>query len=74
VSSKKRRDTTLPVGPSILTVAEVARYLRVHPSTIYRLLRIGKLPAFRLGSEWRFNREQIDEFRFGGNAPKARNK
>jgi len=46
----------------ILTTAEVARYLRVHPSTIYRLLKSKELPAFKVGSDWRFNREQIDKF------------
>jgi excisionase family DNA binding protein len=47
----------------ILTVAEVAKYLKAHPSTIYRLLKARKLPAFRIGSDWRFSREQIDEWR-----------
>jgi excisionase family DNA binding protein len=47
----------------ILTVAEVAEYLRVHPSTIYRLLKASKLPGFRIGSDWRFSRDQIDEWR-----------
>ena len=46
----------------ILTTAEVARYLRVHPSTIYRLVKSKELPAFRVGSDWRFNLEQIDKF------------
>jgi excisionase family DNA binding protein len=47
----------------ILTVPEVAAYLRVHPSTIYRVLRQGTIPAFKLGSEWRFNIESIDRWR-----------
>jgi excisionase family DNA binding protein len=47
----------------ILTVAELAEYLKVHPSTIYRLIKARKLPAFRIGSDWRFNREHIDEWR-----------
>jgi len=47
----------------ILTVTELAEYLRVHRSTIYRLLKARKLPAFRIGSDWRFNREHIDEWR-----------
>jgi excisionase family DNA binding protein len=45
---------------NVLTVKEVAKYLRVHPSTVYKLLKIQQLPAFRIGSDWRFNREQID--------------
>ena len=47
----------------VLTVTEVAEYLHVHPSTIYRLLRKREIPAFRVGSDWRFNRESIDEWR-----------
>ncbi|MGO9603704.1 MAG: helix-turn-helix domain-containing protein [Candidatus Binataceae bacterium] len=51
------------MSSKVLTVAELAEYLRVHRSTIYRLLKALKLPAFRIGSDWRFNREQIDEWR-----------
>lgn len=47
----------------VLTVREVSEYLRVHPSTIYRLLRQRQLPAFRVGSDWRFNVEAIDRWR-----------
>lgn len=47
----------------VLTVREVSDYLRVHPSTIYRLLRQRQLPAFRVGSDWRFNVEAIDRWR-----------
>ena len=46
--------------PSILTVRELSEYLKVNPSTIYRLLKTGQLPAFRVGSDWRFNVEQIE--------------
>jgi excisionase family DNA binding protein len=48
--------------PQVLTVREVAEYLRVHPTTIYRLMRAKQIPAFRVGSEWRFNVEVIDEW------------
>jgi excisionase family DNA binding protein len=47
----------------VMTVVEVAEYLHVHPSTIYRLLRRQEIPAFRVGSDWRFNRESIDNWR-----------
>ena len=36
--------------------------LRVHPSTIYKLLRRRELPGFRFASEWRFNSETIDQW------------
>jgi len=38
-----------------LTVAELSEYLHIHRTTIYRLLRLGQLPGFRVGSDWRFN-------------------
>jgi excisionase family DNA binding protein len=47
----------------VLTVNELAEYLRVHRSTIYRLLKKGLLPGFKIGSDWRFNVEVIDEWR-----------
>jgi excisionase family DNA binding protein len=49
--------------PPILKLENVAEYLRVHPSTIYRLLKKKQLPAFKLGRDWRFNRESIDRWR-----------
>jgi len=47
----------------LVTVKELSNYLRVHPSTIYRLLKRGDLPGFKLGSDWRFNLEAIDRWR-----------
>jgi excisionase family DNA binding protein len=38
-----------------LTVKEIGVMLRVHPSTIYRLIRQGKIPGFRIGKRWRFH-------------------
>jgi excisionase family DNA binding protein len=56
----------------VLTVKELSLYLRVHPSTIYRLLKAGQLPAFKVGRDWRFNAEQIDRwFREGGASTNA---
>jgi excisionase family DNA binding protein len=49
--------------PQVMTVREVADYLRVHQSTVYRLLKNGQLPGFRVGSDWRFNSEAIDQWR-----------
>ena len=46
----------------VLTVDELAQYLRVHRSTIYRLLRKNQLPAFKIGSDWRFNLDSVDKW------------
>jgi excisionase family DNA binding protein len=45
-----------------MTVREVATYLRVHSSTIYRLLHQRKIPAFKVGYDWRFSREAINDW------------
>jgi len=47
----------------VLTVKELANYLSVHQSTIYRMLKRSQLPGFRMGSDWRFNVETIDIWR-----------
>ncbi len=46
----------------VMTVKDLSEYLRVHPSTVYKLLRRGEVPAFRVGSDWRFNAEVIDRW------------
>jgi excisionase family DNA binding protein len=44
------------------TIDELAEYLRVHPTTIYRLLRQGRLPGFRVAGNWRFRRVLIEQW------------
>ena len=46
----------------ILTLDEVAAYLKAGKRTIYRLAAEGKLPAFKLGGTWRFRRSDLDEW------------
>jgi excisionase family DNA binding protein len=46
----------------VITVDELTEYLRIHRSTLYRLLKRQQLPGFRIGSDWRFNVEAIDEW------------
>ncbi len=47
----------------VFTVRDLANYLHVHPMTIYRYLQKNKLPAFKIGNTWRFNKESIDLWR-----------
>ena len=47
----------------VMTAKEVAAFLKIHPSTLYRLVGLGKIPCFRIFSEWRFDREQLDKWR-----------
>lgn len=44
----------------VLTVSEVAEVLRVHPTTIYRLVKRGDIPGFKIGGNWRVNRVSLD--------------
>jgi excisionase family DNA binding protein len=46
----------------ILTLSELSRYLQIHRTTIYRMLREGRLPGFRIGSDWRFSLEAIEQW------------
>jgi excisionase family DNA binding protein len=53
---------TVNARDDIFTIRELSEHLRVHPTTIYRLLRQGRLPGFRVGSNWRFNRVAIEKW------------
>ncbi|HKN01979.1 MAG TPA: helix-turn-helix domain-containing protein [Candidatus Binataceae bacterium] len=53
----------------ILTISELSAHLRVHPTTIYRLLREGRIPGFRVGSAWRFSRAAIEIWEHGQGDP-----
>lgn len=46
----------------VMTTKELADYLRVHKGTVYKLLRLRKVPAFKIGYDWRFNKSQIDQW------------
>jgi excisionase family DNA binding protein len=46
----------------VFTLYETAEILKVHPSTVYRLLKNKQIPAFKMGSDWRFNAESIERW------------
>ena len=46
----------------IMTLEEVAKYLKVKRQTIYNWAQAGKIPAAKLGKEWRFRRSVIDKW------------
>ena len=48
--------------PTIMTLEEVAKYLRVHKSTIYRMAREGSIPSSKVANQWRFRKARIDEW------------
>jgi len=82
-----REDSQMTAVPRILTAKEVADYLRCHISTVYRLAKTGKLPGFRLGADWRFREDALQNWldvelnsgngdlaELGINAPDARSR
>jgi excisionase family DNA binding protein len=46
----------------VLTVKEIASYLRCSRITIYKLLKRREIPAFKIGGDWRFNLEDIERW------------
>jgi excisionase family DNA binding protein len=46
----------------IMTLEEVAEYLRVKPQTIYTWAQEKKIPAAKLGKEWRFKKSMVDRW------------
>lgn len=49
-------------GGEILTIKEVADYLKVTERTIYRLAGAKTIPAFKVGGTWRFSRSDIESW------------
>lgn len=46
----------------ILTLDEVAVYLKAGKKTVYRLAQQGEIPGFKLGGTWRFRRTELDRW------------
>lgn len=56
---------TMPSSPAdnaIMTIGEVADYLKVTERTIYRLAGAKKIPSFKVGGSWRFSKADIDRW------------
>ncbi len=48
--------------PEIMNLKETAAYLQVHPMTAYRHAKEKRLPAFKVGGQWRFMRSNLDQW------------
>jgi excisionase family DNA binding protein len=46
----------------IMTLEEVASYLRLSRDTVYRLTQAGTIPAAKVGNQWRYRKEEVDEW------------
>ena len=49
----------------ILTLKEVAEYLKLAEKTAYRLVAEGQLPGFKVGGSWRFRRDEVEKLTKG---------
>lgn len=50
------------VNDELLTAAETCRYLKIAPRTLYRYIQERRMPAFKLGKEWRFVRSDLEQW------------
>ena len=56
------------IDESFLTTDEVLEYLQVNLRTVYRLIKAGKIPAVRVGRQWRFRKSDLDAWLEGQRA------
>ncbi len=68
-ATDKSSEELSPQDGEILTVLEVARFLRVPKSTVYKLARLGQLPASKVGKHWRFLRLDVQRWIHGQTRP-----
>lgn len=47
------------MSDEILTIREVADFLKINEKTAYKLASAGKIPGFKVGGSWRFERQEI---------------
>lgn len=55
-------DDMIEQTDEILTIDEVAVFLKAGKRTVYRLAASGEIPAFKLGGTWRFRRSELDQW------------
>ena len=60
--SGRRGRKQLAAEARIMTIRDAAEYLHCHTSTLYRLVETGRIPAFKLGGNWRFMRSELERW------------
>ena len=58
----KSKDLPRPERTQIMTTKEIAKYLGVHEMTVYRWLKKGILPGFKIGGRWRSKKDLLDAY------------
>lgn len=54
------KDEQIP--EKLMTLEEVAEYLRLSIHTIYKMAQSGRIPAYKIGKQWRFKKRKIDNW------------
>lgn len=62
MKKRHKAQAATSLGQRLLTISEVAKFLRLHHSTVYRLAREERLPAVKIGSQWRFHQSHIEQW------------
>jgi excisionase family DNA binding protein len=62
IVSISKKGCRMTKSKEILTAKEVAEYLNIHPLTVHRYAREGKIPAFKIGTDWRFHKRYIERW------------
>ncbi|MEQ8850956.1 MAG: helix-turn-helix domain-containing protein [Phycisphaerales bacterium] len=60
--SGPRQGNPPPPPPEVMTIDELAVYLQVSKSSLYKLAQDGKVPGQKVGRHWRFHKEAIDNW------------
>jgi excisionase family DNA binding protein len=63
--SGPRQGNQSPPPPEVMTIDELAVYLQVSKSSLYKLAQDGKVPGQKVGRHWRFHREALDRWLTG---------
>ena len=50
------------MAPELLNVEDVSKILQLHVMTVYRLVKEGKLPGFKVGGRWRFHQSALEDW------------
>ncbi len=59
---KSEAEKEVHVDTDIMTLREVAKYLKLNEKTIYEMARRGEIVGFKVGGSWRFKKERIDQW------------
>lgn len=49
-------------GSTVFTIDELAEYLKISKSTLYKLAQEGSIPSQKVGKHWRFHKDAVDEW------------